>query len=204
MTRAEKYIVLSLLAATALCRPAVSQPSAIQPMHPQTISPGQAKGVPLPHLYYHFLMLQSFLDNKGAALDAQGKNGNFVRADLQKKVGFSDAKYAPIYSSADRLASEVAPLDAQAKAIGESLRSQRQFGIVPSGSPAPDLSQLKALAAERQADIDAEIASLTAALSTKDKEKLDDFLVVFFAPKTLSVHRPAAAGQAGSTTGVQK
>lgn len=203
MTTAEKYIALVLFAGTLICRPAVSQPSAIQPQHPFGVS-GPGNAVPLPHLYYHFLMLQNFLDTKAAALDAKGQDGNFVREDLQKKMGFSDADYAPIYDSAGRLASEIAPLDTQAKAIGDAIRSQRKFGMVPSGSPQPDLERLKALGAERQADINAEIAGLTQSLSAKNKEKLDQFLVVFFAPKTLSIHTPSAASQAVSTTGVQK
>jgi hypothetical protein len=77
------------------------------------------------------------------------------------------------------------------------------MGFVPSGGASPDLSKLKALSAEREADINAEIANLTHSLSPKKKEEFDQFLVEFFAPKTLSVHTPPAAGQTGSAE-VQK
>ena len=200
MTRAEKYIALMLFAG-AVSLPALSQPSAVQPQHARTTVPGKA--VPLPHLYYHFLMLQSFLDTKAAALVAQGQDGSSVKADLQKKMAFSDAEYAPVYEVADQLAAQLAPLNAQAKGMAASIQSQKQFGIVPSGAPEADPSHLKALSAERQADIDAAVGSLTEGLTTKNKQRLDDFLVVFFAPKTLTVHTPPAAGQAAST-GVQK
>lgn len=205
MTTAEKHIALSLFAGMLLTSPAFSQPNAVQPQFVKpSATPGPAKGVPLTHLYYHFLLLQNYLDTKAASLDAQGQNGNFVRADLQKKMGFSDTDYAPIHDSAGRFASELGQLETQVKAINETVRAERKMEGVSFGTPPPPNDELKTLRLQRDADLDAEIASLTQNLSAKNKEKLEQFLVVFFAPKNLSVHIPAAAGQAASSTEVQK
>jgi len=134
MTRAENYIVLFFIAVTAMFRPAMGQPSLIQPHFARPMAtPGPAKGVPLTHLYFHFLLLQNFLDTKAASLDALGQDGNFVRADLQKKIGFSDAEYAPIHESARRFAWELNPLEGQVKDINDAIAHNGRCRASPSG-----------------------------------------------------------------------
>ncbi len=176
---------------------ALSQSPATQPQRSsQTLT--QPKPVPLAHLYWHFLSFQQHLDEAVAAREKTGKDlqgGPALRASLQNQLGFSDADYAPIRTSSERLVPIVKALDAQAAAINASIKSLKQNGIVPSGGASPDPEKLQALHAQREVAINAEIASLTQALSPQNKAALDRFLVQFFAPKNTVRPVSSSTGQ---------
>jgi len=113
-----------------------------------------------------------------------------LSGDLQRKMGFSDADFAPIRASSVRLSSELQALDAQAASL-------RAAGISSSNA-----AQLKALAVQREADINVEIASLKQALSPDKITAFEAFITQFFAPKTLTYQITSASGQA-ATAAVQ-
>ena len=149
---------------------------------PQGASSGlsQPKPVPLPHLYWHFLVYQNVLDTTAANREAHGKGGSWLRNDLQTKMGFSDAEYAQIRASSQRLSAELKVLDAQAATI-------RASGASPANN-----AQLKALVAQREAYINAEISTLKMALPPERIAAFEAFITQFFAPKKLTYQMPAA------------
>jgi hypothetical protein len=169
------FLVL-LLAACAI-------PLCAQQMQSQPKQPAQAKPIPIAHLYWHFLIWQNVLDNDAATRAAEGKNGDGLRDDLQHKLGFSDADYAPIRTSSQRLASELKPLNGQIKALE---------------SDSLDAAQLRRLEEQREADVNSEVYNLRQELSPQDVAAFEAFLVRFFAPKqitaTITTSRPAAQG----------
>jgi len=144
----------------------------------------QPQPVSLPHLYWHFLVYQNHLDTVAAAQSAQGQDGSWLSGDLQRRMGFSDADFAPIRASSVRLSSELQALAAQATAIQTA------------GASSSNSAQLKALATQREADINAEIASLKQALSPAKITAFETFITQFFAPKTLTYQITPASGQA--------
>jgi hypothetical protein len=141
----------------------------------------QLKPVSLQHLYWHFLIHQADLDAFAAKLQEKGDNGNALRNDLQNRLGFSDADYAPIRTSSQRLAAELKLLDEQLKALPHS----------PAGA-----SQAQGLIAQRESCIDNEVYNLSLELSPQNKTALEKFMAQFFAPRRVSVHVPQAAGKA--------
>lgn len=156
----------------------VSLPLALgQQTQSQPNASSELKPVSLPHLYWHFLIHQSELDAMAAKLDAQRLGGDAIRSDLQKQLGFSDADYAPIRASSQRLATELNPIEAK-------LRSFEG----PNWNP----SQVTSLIAEREIYIDREINTLSTELSPQNKAALEKFMVQFFAPKNISAMIAAA------------
>jgi len=143
-------------------------------------SPNQPQPVSLPHLYWHFLVYQNVLDTTAANREARGRGGSWLRNDLQTKMGFSDAEFAPIRASSQRLSSELKVLDAQAATIRAS-----------SASAAKN-AQLKALIAQREAYINEEILTLKMALPPERIAAFEAFITQFFAPKKLTYQMPAA------------
>ncbi len=83
-----------LLLMGVLANPATTKSQQLpgQPPAPGTFQP---KPIPLPHLYWHFLVYQNHLDTTAAAHESQGKDGQWLRAYLQKKLAFSDSEFAP-------------------------------------------------------------------------------------------------------------
>jgi hypothetical protein len=144
----------------------------------------------MPHMYWHFLVYQNHLDTVAAAQAAQGNDASFLRNHFQLKLGFSDAGFAPIRTSSARLTAEVQALDAEAAAI-------RAAGQSPTST-----AQLKALAAAREADINAEVAFLQQTLSPAQVTAFEAFLTQLFSTKSIVQLRNPAAGQPTST-GVQ-
>jgi hypothetical protein len=163
--------LLFMLGASA--HPAIGQQAQSQPN-----APAQPKAVPLPHLYWHFLIHQNDLDNMAAQFQAKGRNGNPLRNDLQTRLGFSDSDYAPIRTSSQRLASELKPLDAQLKALPRT---------------AANVGQTQAVITQRETYINNEIYNLSLELSPQNKAALENFMAQFFAPKQLTFQSPAAA-----------
>lgn len=144
----------------------------------------QLTPISLPHLYWHFLMHQSVLDAAAARLDAQGKSGRALHNDLQNRLGFSDADFAPIRTSSQRLASELNSINAQLKALPRT---------------AANVGQARALIAQRDAYIANEVHSLSQVLSPQNKAALEIFMTQFFAPKPLTLKvSPSTAQPAGN------
>lgn len=156
------------------------QPSApeAQQTHGSAIS--KPRPVSMPHLYWHFLIYVNILDRKAAILAAQGGNGNRMRNDLQHRLRFSDADFAPIRSSSQRLASELA-------AINQKMKTLRPLS--PSVSKA---SQMETLITQREAYINNEVDYLDQTLSPEKRAALESFMTQFFAPKPLVIHPSAA------------
>ena len=170
-------LMLLLSAPAALCQTQQAPP-------PQAAGMASLQPVSLTHLYWHFLIYQNHLDSVAATMSSQGQDGSELGNDLQRRMGFSDADFAPIRASGVRLSSEIQALDAQAAAI-------RANGVSPSNT-----AQLQALTAQREADINAEITSLKQALSPDKITAFETFITQFFAPKPLTVQFPATSGQA--------
>jgi hypothetical protein len=134
-------------------------------------------------------MYQNHLDTRAAANAALGQDSSGLRDHLKKGVGFSDAEFAPIHISAARLAGEISALDTRAAAI--------KSGQITAASYA----QLAALTQQREADINAEIASVRQALPPDRVQRLESFLTTFFAP-TNAVPHPGSAKPQVTSAGV--
>lgn len=185
MTRRSRFLLTSILLSLFVITVVWPRQLAAQLASPSTTSPAETapelKPLSLPDLYWQFLLYLNFLDTRAAALQAQGKDGAWLRNDLQTRLHFSDADFAPIRSSSQRLDSELNALSQQATALAKE-------------DPAWSASQLEALNAQRKADVDNEIYNLSQELSPQNKATLEAFLVSFFAPKTIAYTPPASAG----------
>lgn len=142
---------------------------------PSQKAPAQRRPVSLAHLYWHFLVFQNFLDSKAAEMDAKARDGRSLHNNLQMRMGFSDAEYAPIRASSGRLSSRLKALDAQAAAI-------RAEGASPL-----KVARFKALTAQREIYINAEISALKKSLPPDRIAAFESFITQFFAPKPLTV-----------------
>lgn len=151
----------------------VAQPKTVAS---QQVSSSTSKLQPLslPHLYWHFLIYVNVLDQKAAELNAQKKNGNWLRNDLQTKLQFSDTDFAPIRISSERLSSELATLNQQGRTI------------LTAGPSASTTTQMKALVTQRETYIDNEIVYLSQSLSAQKQAALEAFMMQFLAPKSLA------------------
>jgi hypothetical protein len=159
-------IAARLLLCLWLCAIVIPSVSAQQPTSNGSSSPTP---VPLSRLYWHFLNYQSFLDNQAAALEAQGQDGSAVGNQMQELMGLSDSDYALIRASLQRVTAEAQALNAQAIALHVT------------GISSANISQLYALTAQRDADINAEISSLTLSLSPGSMATFESFLTQYFA-----------------------
>lgn len=144
----------------------------------------QPRPVSLPHLYWHFLVYQNILDNRADELEAQGKDESWLHRDLQTRMGFSDADFAPIRSSSVRLSSELKTLNSQFAAIRAA------------GPSASNTAQLQTLIAQREAYVNAEISGLKQTLSPERIATFESFITQFFAPKPLTIQITPTSAQA--------
>jgi hypothetical protein len=163
-------------------------------------TPFQPKPVSIPHLYWHFLAYQQHLDEVAATREKQGKNGQSPRDSLQNELGFSSLDYAQIHTSAIRLTNELSDINAKGKAIVASTRSAQSAGFLSDSAASADQQQMIALIAERDADIDQEIAAINLSLSTEQQKTLQEYLVRKFSPSNAKFH-PAGSKAASSITG---
>lgn len=151
----------------------------------QAASPVPAGGtrarVSLPHLYWHFLMYQNHLDQVAAQRMASGKNGSWLSNHFEQKLGFTDAQFAVVRSTAQRLQVNLKAVDAQAKAI---IAAGHQGAPPYPGTShpwGPFPPELKALAQQHEAVIQTEVANLKAALGPGAAAQLETFLQNDFA-----------------------
>jgi hypothetical protein len=169
-----KLLVLLLLSCASV-HLAIGQQTQSQPNTSHRLTP-----VSLPHLYWHFLIHQSVLDAAAAQVNVQGNDGNALRNDLQTRLGFSDADYAPIRTSSQRLAAELKPIDAQLKALPHTAASA---------------GAVRVLIAQREAYIASEVYNLAQELSPENKAALEAFMTKFFQPRPLTVQPSSPASQ---------
>jgi hypothetical protein len=134
----------------------------------QTSDTVQSRTFPISHLYWRFLSYQSFLDARASERDAQGKDGSWLRNDLQRRLQFSDADLVKVRVASARLTKRVAALDAEAARL-------RTFGSSPQIT-----AQLKSLTQVRETDIDAEVMFLRGTLPPEKIQHFEAFLVQFF------------------------
>jgi hypothetical protein len=170
MVRKPHHCSLRILISLALAGCIVQSGALAQTLANTGTGPHQA---PLSHYYWHFLAHQNQLDAWAKTQAAKGHDGSALRNHLQKSIGLSDADYAPVRTSAVRLTTEVKALNAQAQAIRAA------------GPTAESYAQLKALTAQRESDIDSEVAYLKKSLSPNKRAKLEAFMVQFFSPPKL-------------------
>lgn len=156
-----------------------------QALQSQPSPSSQLQPVSLPHLYWHFLIHQSELDAFAAKLTAKGQDGQALRNDMQTRLGFSDADYAPIRTASQQLTAELQPIESQLKALQGS-----------AWSP----NQVRALIAQRETYIRNAVYTLSIELSPQNKAALESFMTAFFAPKNVS----AAISAAGNAKAVQQ
>jgi hypothetical protein len=156
---------------------------------------GRQTPVPLPHLYGHFLIEQDHLDRAAAQLEKQGKSGAWVRDHYQKKLGFTDAEYAPVRESAQRLETELNAIDAKVQKTVAAVRAAHSRVVRSPSELPPVLPELFTLRDQHEAVIQQEVVSLKAELGPKRAAKLDTFLQNEFAPKiTRQVVTPPPIG----------
>lgn len=144
------------------------------------ITPGTPTPVSLPHLYWHLLMYQNHLDSAAAANEKQGKDGSWLRGHIQQKLEFTDAEFAPVRESAQRLEKTIAAIDAKAQAIVKADRAQYGKGLLPAGVQPPGWSQLQDLNQERETAITDEISKLNDALGPVNAAKLQEYIQTNF------------------------
>jgi len=180
-----------MLTVSGLLHPIMGQP--MPPQMQQLINnrPSQMRPLSLPHLYWHFLVYVNHLDTKSLEVDAKGKNGKLMRSYLQKRLGFSDAEFAPIRTSSVRLTAEVKDLDAKAVELHKA------------GLSSSNLDQLKALTIQRESDIYSEMSYLKQTLPPDKIRAFEAFLTQFFSPANASPGPPSITGNQ-APAGVQK
>lgn len=166
--------ILGLFVAFAASGQTSGNPPATQASSPTRVR--------LPILYRESLAYQSHLDAAAAALQAQGKDGNWLRNHFQEKLGFSDQQFASVRQTAVRLAEELKAQDAKAKAIIDAIHAQYPRTITDPSQLPPVPLELIALQKGRDAIVAQEIANLKTALGASAASKLDSFLEHNFAP----------------------
>ena len=203
MRRKAQFTSLSVFASClllcALPQQAATQSSQIQQLASQGYA--QPRPVSLPHLYWHFVVYQHHLEEVAAEHEKQGKEGQWLRNYLQTKLGFTDTDFAPIRVSAERLSAEIKDLDSKAMTIAAADREARRKGLVALDATPPGHEQLKALTAEREADINAEIQSLNQALSQKNADALRTFLTQRFSQNVTALQIDRSKHPEGAFTG---
>jgi hypothetical protein len=157
--------------------PAIAQTGVTLPPNAQKVP------VSLPHLYWHFLVYQNHLDQVAAQRQQQGKDGSYLRNHFQQKLSFTDAQFAVVRSTAQRLQAELKGVDAQAKAI---IDADRAANTLERGAPhtwRPVPPELRALQQQHEDLIQSEVSNLKGALGPELAARLDAFLQSRVAPK---------------------
>jgi hypothetical protein len=190
------YMLFSAVLSACALLQAMGQSTPTQPV---SGTPFQPKPVSIPHLYWHFLAYQQHLDEAAATREEQGKNGQPLRDSLQNELGFSSVDYAQIHASALRLTDKVKDVNGRAKAIVDAAKNARSAGLLSDSAASADQEQLKSLAAERDAAIDAEITTINLHLSTEQQAALQSYLVKKFSPSNARF-RPAGSKTLVSST----
>lgn len=137
--------------------------------------------VPLPHLYWHFLVLQNHLDRVAAARARQGEDASGLRNFYQDRLGFSDAQYAPVRLMAQRLEPELRAIDAQVRAVIDADHARHSRVLTSPQQLPPVPPELAPLQQKHEATIQREVNNLKAALGPQETARLETFLTHEFA-----------------------
>jgi ElaB/YqjD/DUF883 family membrane-anchored ribosome-binding protein len=113
-----------------------------------------------PALYSGFLDDQYKLELRAAEMEAKGEDGSALRDNFQRALGFTDAEFAIIRDTNQRLRSELEQILAEMKAITGDWGNQ-----APTG-PHPTRAEVAAIVAQRRAHMQQ--------LSPEEKKKLRD------------------------------
>jgi hypothetical protein len=148
----------------------------------QTIPPSSRHPVPLPMLYRHFLAYQSHLDEVGAQLDLEGKDGSEFRDHYQQKLGFTSEDFAPVRSAAFRLNATLKDEDAKIKAAVQAARAQHPRKLASPFDLPPVPEELKQMQKEKDAMIQREVDQLNTELGPERAAKLQALIQNDFAP----------------------
>lgn len=143
----------------------------------------QVVPVSLPHLYWQFLLSQNRLDRLAAQRQQQGIDASYLRNHYQRELGFTDAQYMLVRSTAQRLETELHAVDGQARAI---IQADRAANPVLPGAPhtwRPVPPELKALQQQRGGAIQSEVANLKTALGSELATRMDTFLQKRLSPQ---------------------
>lgn len=169
--------LLGVVVGCIVMLPASGQiPQTSQPRPDGTLT---LKPLSLPQLYRQFLLFQNHLDTRASELEAQGKDGTPLRKLLQNKIGFSDADFAPIRASSQRLGSEWKDFNQQAMGIRRA-------------TPGPERDEKwRALIKRRDDSTQREVQYLGGVMTPQKRTAMENFLRQFFAPKKLSIQIPS-------------
>ena len=151
--------------------------------------------MPLPHLYWHFLIYQHHLDQLAIEHEKQGKDGEWLHTYLQTKLSLTDEEFQPIRESADRLDSAISTLNTKAKEITAAANVSRSSPSVQSADAQDYRPKLKQLTAQREEAISKEIDTLNAALSPETAQKLQSYIQNTFSKNVSIVHVHSNQGQ---------
>lgn len=153
-------LLLLLFVLCAIRHPAIAQQAQTQPSQTPATTTNAAS---MTLMYWMFLSCQHHLDVAAANFEQSGKgDASGLRNALQKQLNFSDADYAPVRASSERLAAEMQSLYAEVKSD-------------PSARPW--------LSEARDEDVQAEMNTLDNSLSSQNKAALDALVVRLFSPR---------------------
>jgi hypothetical protein len=151
-----------------------------------------AKRAPEPHLYWHFLLYQNYLDRQAAVREKQGKDGQWLRNHFQERLHFTDAQFAIVRQEGLRLETELNAIAAQVKPIIAQDRAWIKLHGRSVGPP-PGHHQVQELRKQREAIIQDEVAKLNQALGAETAAKFQAFIDTEWAPDvTVRTVRPHA------------
>jgi hypothetical protein len=147
---------------------------------------------PLSHLYWHFLTLQSHLDQEAVVREQQGKDGGWLRTHFQHELGFSDSEFDLVRESANKLDSKVKDVNSRMKALKQAdpklkYRATKDASTTASVSPRSDIEQ--------------EVENLRSSLGPERAAKLDSFLRNEFIKPVTTPHSGAPHQAQNSHTG---
>jgi hypothetical protein len=169
-----------------LCLALVSLPCLIllQPLHAQASAPATTttpSGIPLSHLYLHFLLYEAHLEHLQQAHPVTNPKGMPVKEHLRIKTGLTAAEWQSVSTSSLRMESTQKSLDAQAGALVLADRKTCQADPGACTPTAPNSQQVRYLLKQRQLALDTEIATLESALGPDTTTKLRTYLQNDFA-----------------------
>jgi hypothetical protein len=148
----------------------------------------QQSPVSVAHLYWHFLIYQDHLDREATRLERKGKDGSWLRNNYQKKLGFTDAQFAPVRETATNLEKELDEIDAQVQKIVEATRAANPRVVKDPGDLPPVPKELLTLRDEHEAVIEREVAALRNKLGPERTARLETFLKEEIAPRVTIQH----------------
>jgi len=152
------------------------------------------QSISIEHQYLHLLRWQNHLDKVAAEREKQGKDGAWLRNALRNQLHFTDAQFAPIRESAQRLDASLQIIDAKAKPFLDSYHQKHLTTTASAADRASLHSQLEPIRSERKNAMTAEIATLNQNLGADAAGKLRHFIDQQFS-KSASAQAQAKTSQ---------